>query len=150
MERRLLEFERDREKLVLMQRLSREINFPGLAYNEQAFRQSLCSAVRRGQIYVYEIDGELVGYLWVDLAKPKTGAHVRHVQVAEAHWGEGLGRAIMEDAIAMCTERRCQAITLNVTKSNRRAVSLYSRLGFVPVEDHGDRQRMRLVLLRGH
>lgn len=147
MERRLAEFERDCETLLSLQRVSREINFPGLPYSERAFRYSLRSGTRRGQVHVYEIDGELMGYLWIDLAKPNTGGHVRHVQVIEERWGGGLGRAIMEDAIAMCIERGCHAVTLNVTKSNRRAVSLYSRLGFVPVEEDGNRQRMRLDLI---
>ena len=147
MQRRLAEFERDCEKLLSMQRVSREINFSGLPYSEQAFRHSLRSGTRRGQVYVYEIGGELMGYLWIDLTKPETGGHVRHVQVTKEHWGEGLGRAIMEDAIAMCIERGCKAVTLNVTKSNVRAVSLYSHLGFAPVEDKGNRQRMRLGLM---
>ena len=64
----------------------------------------------------------------------------------QAHWGQGLGRAIMEDAIALCALQGYGAITLNVTKSNARAMALYAHLGFVLEEDNQERQFMRLEL----
>ncbi len=146
MERRALDIERDYETLLDMQRISWEINFPTLEFNEKAFRRSLRGAVRREEVYIYEIDDKLVGWLWLDLRAPSSGGHVRHIQVKRCRWGQGIGRAIMEDAISLCRDRSCPHITLNVTKANARAVSLYKHLGFEPVNDRGERMRMKLEL----
>ncbi|MFO7918937.1 MAG: GNAT family N-acetyltransferase [Anaerolineae bacterium] len=146
MERRALDIERDYEALLNMQRLSWEINFPTLEFNDKAFRRSLHDAARREEVYVYEIDDEPVGWLWLDLRTPSHGGHVRHIQVKRARWGRGIGRTIMEDAISLCQEKGCPHITLNVTKSNTRAVSLYRHLGFEAVDDRGERMRMKLEL----
>lgn len=146
MERRMLDVERDYESLLDMQRLSWKINFPTLEFNEKSFHRSLRNAAHHEEVYVYEIDGEMVGWLWLDLRTPSAGGHIRHIQVKRSHWGQGIGYAIMEDAIALCRERDCPHITLNVTKSNVRAVTLYRGLGFEPVNDGGERMRMKLKL----
>jgi ribosomal protein S18 acetylase RimI-like enzyme len=146
MDRRLVDVDRDHEQLLAMQRRSWEINFPGELFYEAAFLGSLRSSARRGQVYVYEMEGNLVGWLWLDLAPSQYQAHIRHIQVEEEYWGQGLGRAILEDAIALCAQRRCEEITLNVTKANQRAMALYASLGFVLDEDDGARQRMRLAI----
>jgi ribosomal protein S18 acetylase RimI-like enzyme len=144
MKRRALDLNRDYGRLVEMHRLSWQVNFPGQLFSEIAFHSSLQAAPREN-VFVYELDSELVGWLWLDTRRPGE-CHVRHIQVAQAHWGRGLGRQIMEDAIRTCRERGCGAITLNVTKSNERAVNLYTHLGFVVTEDRGARQGMRLAL----
>lgn len=146
MERRILDTERDYEALLDMQRLSWGMNFPTLEFNEKAFHRSLRSAAHREEVYVYEIEDELVGWLWLDLRTPAAGGHVRHIQVKKSHWGQGIGRTIMEDAIALCRKRGCPHVTLNVTKSNVRAASLYKSLGFETVNDRGERMRMKLEL----
>lgn len=146
MERRVLDMERDYETLLDMQRFSWKINFPRLEFNEKAFYRSLCGAARREEVYIYEIDEGIVGWLWLDLRTPSHGGHVRHIQVERSYWGQGIGRAIMEDALSLCREKGCPHITLNVTKSNARAVSLYRHLGFETVNDHGERMRMKLEL----
>ncbi|MBN1400912.1 MAG: GNAT family N-acetyltransferase [Anaerolineae bacterium] len=146
MDRRLVDVDRDYEQLLAMQRRSWEINFPGELFYEAAFMGSLRSSARRGQVYVYEMEGSLVGWLWLDLSPSHDHAHIRHIQVEEAYWGQGIGKAIVEDAIAICAQRRREEITLNVTKANERAMALYAGLGFVLDEDDGARQRMRLTI----
>lgn len=139
--------ESDYDRLLSMQRLSWTINFPGRPFSEVAFRLSLESATTRGDVYAYE-EGEgreLVGWLWLGFSQPQYG-HIRHIQVEQAHWGKGLGRRIMQDAIDLCAQRGRRRVTLTVTKSNARAMALYERLGFVPVEDLVKRQRMALDL----
>ena len=146
MQRRRVEWFRDYSELLAMQRLSWKINFGDNSLSEDAFRTSLRSAVRRNGVWVYEVDGELVGWLWLDVHSPLVGVHIRHVQVRKAHWGRGIGRRIVEDAIAICVERKHHKITLNVTKSNLRAMRLYAGLGFVVEEDRGARQSMKLKI----
>ena len=146
MDRRPLDLDRDLNRVLSMQRRSWEINFPGQAFFEGAFVGSLRGGVRRGQLYAYESEGHLVGWLWLDLSIPRIGGHIRHIQVAEPYWGRGIGRAIVEDAIALCREKGCPELTLNVTKSNSRALALYTSLGFQLKQDDGDRQKMSLAL----
>lgn len=147
MERRAADYQRDAERLLAMQRLSWGINFPGRGFREASFRMSLRAGIDHGDVFVYEDAGEVVGWLWLD--RYQAGVlHIRHVQVARERWGEGIGRQIMEDAIAIAVAEGRRAVTLNVTKSNRRAVDLYTRLGFQVVADEGERQHMRLNLPR--
>lgn len=145
MQRRLVDVARNYDELLEMHRLSWDINFPGRQFYDAFFKGSLISGAEHGEIYVYEEDGEIVGWLWLDLRNPTTG-HVRHIQVAQSHWGQGIGRQIMEDAIRMCIEEGREALTLTVTKANVRAMALYASLGFEVAEDQGERQFMRLDL----
>jgi ribosomal protein S18 acetylase RimI-like enzyme len=143
--RRELDFMRDYDQVAAMYRLSWDINFPQQELHDDAFRQWLRAGARAHEIWVYERGDDLVGWLWLDWSMPHN-AHVVHVQVSEEHWGEGLGQAIMQDALALCRARGRQVLTLNATKANTRAVALYQRLGFVVTEDEGTRQKMSLEL----
>jgi ribosomal protein S18 acetylase RimI-like enzyme len=146
MKRREVDLERDYESLLEMQRSSWTINFPRYGFHEEAFLVSLRTGVRRGETYVYEEDGEMVGWLWLDTTSSAVSGHIRHIQVVDAHWGRGVGRRIMEDAIALCRAAGMRSLTLNVTKSNERAMRLYAGLGFTIMDQNQDRQRMRLHL----
>ena len=148
MKRRAPDFDNDYEQLLAAQRLSWKINFLGQRFSESVFRVSLRAGAQRGEIQVYEVEDELIGWLWLQVKSRRVRGHVKHIQVEESHWGEGWGRRIMLDAIAMCVDRGCRAVTLNVTKSNARAMALYTNLGFVVAEQQGTRQRMRLGLPR--
>lgn len=143
MERRAANYRRDVERLLAMQRVSWEINFAGRGFRESSFRMSLRAGIGHGDVFVYEDAGEIVGWLWLD--RYDAGIiHIRHIQVARDHWGRGIGRRIMEDAIATAQDEGRSAVTLNVTKSNARAVHLYESLGFRVISDEGERQRMKL------
>ena len=87
MKRREVELERDYDRLLEMQRLSWAINFPDYGFNADAFRVSLRSGVRRHEVYVYEEDDEMVGWLWLDTTSSSTSGHIKHIQVEQAHWG---------------------------------------------------------------
>ena len=145
MKRRAVDVQRDYDRLLYMQRLNWQINFPGQVFFEPQFRFQLASGAKRGEIFIYEQECALVGWLWLDLSRPGMG-NIRHIQVEQAHWGKGIGRRIMEDAIGLYIGRKCRRVTLSVTKSNHRAMTLYEHLGFVVAEDLGERQRMALDL----
>jgi ribosomal-protein-alanine N-acetyltransferase len=146
MRRREADFERDYPRLLEMDRLSSEINFPGDPFCEDAFRVSLRSDVRHGDVYIYEDDEGLIGWLWLDIDVRHHSAHIKHIQVEQARWGQGYGRRIVQDAMAIAGHAACRVLTLNVTKSNARAMALYAGLGFEIAQDQNARQRMRLLL----
>ena len=146
MNRRLIRYEQDAETLLEMHRHSWRINFPGRRFDAGVFCLSLQASAERGEIYVYEEDGEIAAWLWLGFPTQGT-AHIRHVQVAEDRWGQGLGRRAMRDAISLTLARDCRTLTLVVTKSNARAMALYRSLTFVVDRDEGERQCMRLDLV---
>ncbi|MGC9360478.1 MAG: GNAT family N-acetyltransferase [Anaerolineae bacterium] len=136
----------DMDLLTAMQSESYAINFPEQVFSEHLFRPWLGSGIRRGEIWIYTLDGEVVGWLWLDLKRPRRSAHIVHVQVATEHWGRGIGRRIVEDGIAQARDAGRKKLTLTVTKSNARAMTLYAHLGFAVTGDLGDRQMMLLEL----
>lgn len=146
MERRAFDYDRDIDLLTEMQARSFEINFPDEPFIERFFRDSLHPLGRGQAVYIYEDDGEVLGWLWLDYTRRYATAHIRHIQVAESRWGEGLGRALLQEALTLARQARCREVTLNVTKANLRAMALYASLGFETQVDVGERQYMTLRL----
>jgi ribosomal protein S18 acetylase RimI-like enzyme len=146
MERRQVDPVADYAALADMQRRSWEINFPGEVFVEPAFRESLRIGAERDDLFAYTEQGRLVGWLWLDWRFGRRRVHIRHIQVAEEYWGQGYGKRIITDAIALARQRGRTVISLNVTKSNVRAMRLYAGLGFRVYREFGPRQEMRLDL----
>lgn len=64
-------------------------------------------------------------------AKIRHIAHIVGMMVDEAAQGRGLGRALMQAALALLSqEETLQLVTLSVTRSNAPARRLYERCGF--------------------
>lgn len=73
-------------------------------------------------------------------------AWIEDVFVREEARGSGLGRALVETAIARARERGCARIELDVDEANTPALSLYRSLGFA--EDMKAEARSLLMGLR--
>ena len=136
----------DYAALLALQRESWEINFGSYAFSERTFRLSVESGCKHREITVYDACDGVAGFLWLDTRSAARSAHIRHIQVAKKWWGRGIGRRLVADAVRECRRQGREALTLNVTKSNERAMRMYEGLGFVAIEDYGERQRMRLAL----
>jgi ribosomal protein S18 acetylase RimI-like enzyme len=86
-------------------------------------------------ILVADEGGEVVGY--VALGRPtrlESNQHVadiRGLAVAPEHQGRGLGRALVEAALAAARERGARKVTLRVLGPNTSARALYESCGFV-------------------
>jgi RimJ/RimL family protein N-acetyltransferase len=92
---------------------------------------------------VAEVQGLIVGEVglarWTRL---RAGAHVRTlwIGVTRAWRGHGLGRALMEEALAWARARpEISRIELTVFAENERAITMYRRFGF---EIEGTRRRV--------
>jgi ribosomal protein S18 acetylase RimI-like enzyme len=81
-----------------------------------------------------EVDGVVAGMAWarIDPAAPQT-AHVYQMWVEPAHRGRGIGRALLEAAIAWAPTRGARRVTLGVTCGNTAASRLYAAAGFMPI-----------------
>jgi len=82
---------------------------------------------------VATVDGRVVGHLGATRERHPAARHVATlaVVVAEAHRGRGIGGALLAEAIRWAREVDVEKLVLSVYPSNRRAIALYRRFGFV-------------------
>lgn len=95
------------------------VRFPGCGYFDPDASLVL---VERGAT-------ELAGLLLCSRVRDDVG-HVTQICIARRHRGKGLGRLLMVECARVLAKRGFGLLTLTVTASNRRAVSLYEWLGF--------------------
>ncbi len=98
---------------------------------EQSLR--LVSIVLEGGLSLtLEVDGAPAGHVMVQRRVGNHYAHVGEIAivVSNAERGAGLGRMLMETAIAWGRTVGLAKISLRVFPDNRRAISLYRSLGF--------------------
>jgi GNAT superfamily N-acetyltransferase len=82
---------------------------------------------------VIEADGEPVGRLYV--ARGMEEIRIVDIALLPAHRGRGIGRALLAALQEEAAYSRCP-IVIHVERSDR-ARRLYTRMGFVPVEESG-------------
>jgi ribosomal protein S18 acetylase RimI-like enzyme len=74
--------------------------------------------------------GAVAGYSWAGMAE------IKQLWVAEGHRGRGLGRALLEAAVAEADARRCRSVW--VMTYSFQAPGLYERCGFERVAELAD------------
>ena len=106
-------------------------------FGDEAWTEGMLASelagVASGRYYlVAEQAGALVGY--AGLLTPGGGqADVLTLAVAEQHWGQGLGAALLDALLAEASRRGCGEVFLEVRVDNHRAQRLYQRRGFVEI-----------------
>lgn len=82
---------------------------------------------------VAEVNGKIVGSSDAFYHTRRRYRHAGEVAIAieQAHWGLGLGRAMLEEEIDWLRANGVTKVNLSVDTQNLRAISLYQRLGFV-------------------
>jgi RimJ/RimL family protein N-acetyltransferase len=89
----------------------------------------------RDGVLVAVVDGEVAGYVRVQQAtRFRSSDHVltiNGVAVGPSRQGQGVGRALIEAAIAEARRRGARRLTLRVFSPNERARRLYESAGFV-------------------
>jgi ribosomal protein S18 acetylase RimI-like enzyme len=73
--------------------------------------------------------GQLAGMLLCSRVAPEV-AHITQLCIAPTGRGQGLGRILLDHAMAQLLLTGFSAITLTVTEANRQAVELYASSGF--------------------
>jgi len=109
----------------------------------------------RRSIFVAEDDqGNVLGYALVRLSlgwpTPKRGG-ITSIAVAPAHRRQGVGRALLRNAIELLQEHQVVEADLEVSVTNRAAQSLYESLGFrrarlLPSYYGANRDGLKMVL----
>ena len=84
-------------------------------------------------VYVAELDGEIVGTMWLKANQPGLGSHVGNAayMVSPNAKGKGVGRKMAEFSIEEARRLGFKSIQFNfVVKSNENAVKLWQSVGF--------------------
>jgi GNAT superfamily N-acetyltransferase len=84
------------------------------------------------------VDGKAVGvaylaFTWTLEHGGKT-AWLEEMYVLPAHRGQGIGRALLTAVCTHASEQGCAAVDLEVDAAHQRAVHLYAREGFRPLD----------------
>lgn len=88
---------------------------------------------------VAECDGVIAGYTICQLAlrppvlREKKFGFISDMMVAEKFRGRGVGRALLEAALAWFRKKRMKTIELNVLRGNDMGEGFWSHMGFEPV-----------------
>jgi ribosomal-protein-alanine N-acetyltransferase len=93
-------------------------------WDEDIFKDCFKAGYR---CWVCESQNKIVGYSLLSLAVEE--AHILNLSVAPTEQGQGIGRKMMENAIAY-SRGRAETIFLEVRPSNTAAIALYEDLGF--------------------
>ncbi|HCT62476.1 MAG TPA: ribosomal-protein-alanine N-acetyltransferase [Erysipelotrichaceae bacterium] len=84
-----------------------------------------------GYYVVLKVENRILAYLglWMDEER----AQITTIGVDPAHRGKGYAKALMEHMLEVCSSRGVKMYSLEVRVSNRSAISLYKRFGFIQV-----------------
>ena len=101
-------------------------------YSPGNVAHSLVGPVTDTTGFVWEEDGHIVGNLSLRHAAPRSarGRLIGNVVVHPEYQGQGIGRALMEKAIARAREHDANWVGLEVRADNAVAHTLYEHLGF--------------------
>jgi ribosomal-protein-alanine N-acetyltransferase len=75
--------------------------------------------------------GELLGYFLLMMIVDE--AHLLNVAVSEQKQGQGLGRFLLNQAVACARGSGMDSVLLEVRPSNTRALDIYQRYGFLEI-----------------
>ena len=98
-------------------------------------------------VLVAEAQGRLVGYAGLcPLAQLQFGVRgmdMHHLFVAEGQRGSGVGRALIDAAIARSKALGCRYMTVGTHPDNEKAAEVYRAAGFEPLPPPGPRFRIK-------
>ncbi|ASJ10483.1 ribosomal-protein-alanine N-acetyltransferase RimI [Thermococcus sp. P6] len=78
---------------------------------------------------VAEYSGKIIGYV-MGYLRPDLEGHIMSIAVDPAYRGNGVGSALLEEAIERLIKKGARYIGLEVRVSNEGAIKLYERFGF--------------------
>ena len=96
-------------------------------------RKSIAESISHSpwHLLVAIYDGKIIGYGGVYLILDE--GQISNIAVLRQYRGKGVGHAILNSIIELCTHEGCAKITLELRKSNNVARALYEKCGFTIV-----------------
>lgn len=114
-------------------------------YLDQSFSVSKLSEElhnEQSQFYFALVDGQIVGYLKINLGQAQTELRDEHtleierIYVLRAYHGKKVAQQLYGRAIDIATDYKADFVWLGVWEKNARAISFYTKNGFVPFAQH--------------
>jgi len=114
-------------------------------YLEESFAaEKLTSELKNESSYFYlaEIDEKLIGYLKLNTGEAQTekqdknALEIERIYVAKEFHGKNIGQELYTRALKTATELNASYIWLGVWEKNFRALSFYTKNGFVQFDTH--------------
>ncbi len=89
------------------------------------------------RIFVFELDGHIVGFAGIDASTDedvdkRNVGEIRAIYLAPNAWRKGYGRQLVDTAIEALRSQGFGNVTLWVLHNNERAIKFYESLGFQP------------------
>ena len=86
------------------------------------------------QVHLANDQGQVVGFVGFDRSRdkgtPPTAGEIWALQVAESHWGQGVGLALWDCAREGLLEEGCISVSVWVPLRNERALRFFELAGF--------------------
>lgn len=83
------------------------------------------------KVFIHAWNNELIGYIYVEVEPEFGEASIEFFSVKAAERSKGLGAALLKTAVSwIFTFKEIHAIRLCVDSSNKKAISLYRKVGF--------------------
>jgi RimJ/RimL family protein N-acetyltransferase len=93
------------------------------------------------RVWGIEVDGRPAGVLGLKNIEPPQAEYFGYLGIREL-WGQGLGRHMLDEAVARARELGLSRLVLRVWTQNVRAKRLYAAYGFRLVGNDGDAELM--------
>jgi tRNA threonylcarbamoyladenosine biosynthesis protein TsaB len=98
-------------------------------YSHPWTRGNFTDSMKSGYLcFAYESGGEMIGYAVMMMVLDE--AHLLNVSIAKPQQGQGLGRKLMQDLVAVAQAKKASTMFLEVRPSNKPAIGLYESMDF--------------------
>ena len=97
---------------------------------------------QHSQFYFALLNHEIVGYLKLNTGQAQTelkddhALEIERIYVQKAYHGKKVGQILYQKALDIAAETKASYIWLGVWEENARAISFYTKHGFVPFGQH--------------
>ncbi len=100
-------------------------------WTEGIFRRSLAIGY---DCWVIEEQQRVVGFIMMS-SVPGDDAHILNVCVDPVYQRQGFGQKLLRQAISEAEQKKKNMVYLEVRRSNKSAIALYDKLGFVQISE---------------
>lgn len=94
------------------------------------------------QFYFAKLENEVIGYLKINFGESQTelkdekSLEIERIYVSKEFHGKKVGQLLYEKAIQIAKEKKVDYVWLGVWEENLRAISFYTKNGFVEFDKH--------------